>query len=108
MPSLHLLNQEGPKFPQPCGSSQGGMESGWWRVSEARALSVVGHPIHFHRRKAEPAFLSGIVTGFKREPYTTAKDITSPRTVFQFTLRQDDPATTDSSGWTLAGVKYIS
>jgi hypothetical protein len=73
MPCFHLLNKEGPEFPQPGHVAPGVMESGWWRISIKRAESAIGHPIHFHRRKAEAAFLSGVITGYRRENYTTAK-----------------------------------
>jgi hypothetical protein len=108
MPTLHLLNQEGPEFPQPSYVSPGIMESGWWRVSEARARSMIDYPIHFHRRMAEASFLSGIVTGFRLEAYTTPKGNTSPRTIFLFTPVPDGHLVTDTTGWTLAGVKFVS
>jgi hypothetical protein len=107
MPSLHLLNKDGPKFPQPCQVGSGLMESGYWRVSIERAEQVIGHSIHFHRRKAEPAFVSGIVTDFRREHYTTKKGNTSPRTIFIFTPTEDAQIITDAIGWTLAGVKFV-
>ncbi|MGB6219388.1 hypothetical protein [Haloferula sp.] len=107
MPILHLLNQEGPDYPQPKETTPGVMESGHWRVSVDRAEAVIGHPIHFHRRKAEAAFLSGIVTGYRREPYTTAKGNTAPRTIFIFRPQPDIHVATDLTGWTLAGVKFI-
>jgi len=107
MPKLYLLNQDGPEFPQPRETSPGVMESGWWRVSEARADSMIGHPIHFHRRKVEAAYLSGIVTGFRREDYTTSKGNISPRIVFLFSPEPEDNILTDPSGWTPAGVKFI-
>ncbi|WP_379708932.1 hypothetical protein [Haloferula chungangensis] len=83
------------------------MESGHWRVSIARAEAVIGHPVHFHRRKAEAAFLSGTITGYRREPYITEKGRTSTRTIFVFSPQPETHATTDVTGWTLAGVKFV-
>ena len=107
MPRLHLLNQDGPQSPQPSEISPGVMESGWWQVSDARANSMIGHPIHFHRRKALAAYLSGIVTGFRREIYTTSKGKSTLRTVFLFTPQPDGQILADPEGWTLAGVRYL-
>ncbi len=87
------------------------MESGYWLVSVDRAVAMIGHPIHFHRAKVEVAFLSGIVTNYRREPYTTKKGNTSPRTVFIFTPGPEGlgaQVTASSDGWTPAGVKYTS
>jgi hypothetical protein len=69
---------------------------------------MIGHLIHFHRRKAEAAFLSGVVTAFRRDPYTTSKGTTSHRTVFLFTPGPDGHIITDTAGWTRAGVKLVS
>jgi hypothetical protein len=107
MPHLHLLNQEGAEFPQPGPTDSGEMESGWWLVSMNRAESVIGHPIHFHRRKAETAFLSGIVTGYRRETYTPPEGRPSTRTVFLFTEVDSTGTATTTDGWTPAGVKYV-
>ncbi len=83
------------------------MESGWWFVSAARAESVVGHPIHFHRRKAEAALLSDIVTGYRRETYTPPKGRSSTRTVFLFTETDSTEIATSADDWTPAGVKFV-
>ena len=107
MPSIHLLNTDGPEFPQPWESSPGVVETGHWRVSPERADAMIGHPIHLHRRKAEAAFQSGIVTSYRREPYTTPKGNTSPRIVFVFSPTPDTNVITDTNGWTLAGVKFV-
>ncbi len=107
MPSIHLLNKADTHSPQPEETSPGIWESGFWRVSIKRAEMLKGHPIHFHRRKADATFLSGIVTGYRREPYTTAKNSTSPRTIFVFNPLPHSEVLTDPAGWTLAGVKFI-
>lgn len=83
------------------------MESGWWLVSTERAESVVGQPIHFHRRKSAAAFLSGVITGYRRETYTPHRGKPSLRTVFLFTEVDAAGVTTTSDGWTPAGVKLV-
>lgn len=68
---------------------------------------MIGQPMHLHERKAAAAFLSGTVTGYRREPYTTPKGKTSTRSVFLFTPEERGNVVTDSAGWTLAGVKFV-
>lgn len=107
MPEIHLLNRESSPL-QPRDLGDGVTESGFWRISLNRAQAVVGHPIHFHRRKAAPSHLSGIVTDFRRQAYTTPKGETSPRTVFVFKPDRDLEGTiTSTAGWTPAGVKFL-
>jgi len=108
MPRLHLLNQAGQELPQPRHISPDVVESGCWLVSIERAEAMIGFPIHLHRRKAEPAFLSGVVSAYRRENYTSPTGRPTMRTVFTFTPGPDDQAVTDSSGWTPAGVKFVS
>jgi hypothetical protein len=108
MPSIHLLNKATSPL-QPEEVSAGISESGLWRVSTERAESLKGHPIHFHRRKADAAFLSAIVTDYRRELYNTDEGRTTMRTVFIFAPTADPGAVfTGPEGWTPAGVKYIS
>ncbi|BCX46408.1 hypothetical protein HAHE_03160 [Haloferula helveola] len=107
MPSLHLLNQEGPEFPQPAETAPGVMESGYWLVSEDRACATIGNPIHFHRRKKDPAFLSGTVTEFRRDYYPPGDPKAKHRTVFIFTPDPHPSGSTTPDGWTPAGVKFI-
>lgn len=109
MPSIHLLNKAAsPLQPSEAPPDSGAWESGLWLVSAERAESLKGHPIHFHHRQADAAFLSGIVTDHRRELYTTPEGNTSPRTIFIFTPLSDSPDVfTGPEGWTPAGVKYI-
>jgi len=108
MASIHLLNKATSPL-QPEEVSPGIWESGLWLVSTGRAESLIGHPIHFHHRKADAAFLSGIVTNYRRELYTTGEGRSTMRTVFIFAPAADRGAVfTGPEGWTPAGVKYIS
>ncbi|MFB3926413.1 MAG: hypothetical protein ACE14T_10205 [Syntrophales bacterium] len=42
-------------------------ESGWWRLEENVAKQLVGGEIYFHRKKDEPSFYGGTITGYRIE-----------------------------------------
>lgn len=43
-------------------------ESGWWRLTEAKALELVGCEVYFHRKRTEPSFYGGVIQGYRVEP----------------------------------------
>lgn len=74
-----------------------------WRISADSATSMIEDPIHFLSRKEQATFVSAN----RREPYTK-KVRDSPRTIVVFIPTTDAQVITASTGWTLAGVKFVS
>lgn len=108
MPTVHLLNQEGPQYPQPEEISPRIWQSGFWFLSEARSKALCGHLLHLHRRKSEPPFLSGRIVNYRRESYTRpGAEKATKRTVFIFMAETGSSADTDPKGWSFTGIKYI-
>jgi hypothetical protein len=108
MPSVHLLNQDGPPYPQPEEVSPDIWQSGFWYLSEVRSRALCGHLLHLHRKKSEPPFLSGRIVNYRRESYTRADaDKATERTVFIFRTESGSGTATDAKGWSRTGIKYI-
>lgn len=105
---IHLLNQEGDQFPQPTKLKAGEWETGDWYLGEKRSAELVGHPIHLHRQKAAPPFLSGTITKYRRKPFTNPDSgKTTERSVFTFKEGPAAGAFTTAEGWTFAGTKFV-
>ena len=109
MPTIHLRNKSNSTLPQPEPSDNGTWKSGYWYVSEVRAEQLKGGEIHLHRETDAPSFLSGVIEGFAREPFTDPKDGTVKiRTVFYFVrVRDIEGTTTGAVGWLQSGVKFV-
>jgi len=60
---IHLIENLGLIEPLPGAVDE--HESGYWAVTEARAASLVGGDIYFHRKQAEPSYLGGQILGFR-------------------------------------------
>jgi len=42
-------------------------ESGSWSLDEDKAKQLVGGEIYFHKKRLEPSFFGGIITGYRIE-----------------------------------------
>ncbi len=40
-------------------------ESGWWSLDENKAQKLVGGVIYFHKKRNEPSFFGGSITGYR-------------------------------------------
>jgi len=40
-------------------------ESGWWNIEESQAKKLVGGEIYFHKKRLEPSFFGGSITGYR-------------------------------------------
>jgi hypothetical protein len=103
MSAIHLVKKNDPNLPpiKPVKEiGDGVFSSGDWFLSEARATSLIGGKIFFHRTQKKPSFFGGIVTKVERSP---APD----RFVFYFTY---DPqcrgVSTSNDGWAMT-MKYV-
>jgi hypothetical protein len=60
---IHLIEKLGLIEPLPDAVDE--YESGYWALTQARAESLVGGEIYFHRKQAEPSHLGGQILGFR-------------------------------------------
>lgn len=71
-------------------------ESGWWSLDESQAKQLVGGEIYFHKKRLEPSFFGGSITGYRidQDPQYEGKII--------FTLQYHAACrnvSTDKLGW---------
>ena len=84
------------------------VENPFDHLAESRAKELLEHQIYLHRKKSEPAFLSGQITAYRRENYRNPKNgISKLRTVFDFATHVGKSVTTGPEGWTQSGIKFI-
>ena len=68
MNAIHVIRKDDPSLPQirPVKEmGEGIFSSGDWSVSEARANSLIGGRIYFHRTQAKASFFGGTVIKVK-------------------------------------------
>src|SRR5512136_1524454 len=71
-------------------------ESGWWSMDEDKVKELVGGEIYFHKKRLEPSFFGGIITGYRIE-----QDVPHQGSIV-FTLQYNAKCRnvkTDTHGW---------
>src|SRR5262245_57201273 len=61
MPRLHLIERDGRFERVP--STKDEWESGYWKLTDAVAASLVGGDVYFHSAQKEPSHFGGKVLG---------------------------------------------
>lgn len=72
-------------------------ESRWWNLDESTAQELVGGEIYFHKKRQEPSFYGGTITGYRVEEEGDSQG------KIIFTLRHSQSCRnvrTDKAGWT--------
>lgn len=71
-------------------------ESGSWEVNENQAKLLVGGEIYFHKKRTEPSFYGGTITGYRVHEEGESQG----KVVFQLEYRVScRNVTTDKIGW---------
>jgi hypothetical protein len=73
-----------------------GWESGWWSIDENKAKELVGGKIYFHKKRLDPSFFGGVITGYRIE-----QDVQYPGNIV-FALQYNPECRnvrTDKNGW---------
>ena len=103
MSAIHLIKKNDPSLPpiKPAKEMGDGVfSSGDWLLSEARANSMIGGEIFFHRSQKKPSFFGGVITKVE-------KSSVPARFVFFFIY---DPqcrgVSTSSDGWAMT-MKFV-
>lgn len=79
-------------------------ESGWWSLDENKAKALVGSEIFFHKKRVEPSFFGGIITGYRVEQDEQYRG----RIVFIFQFNAEcKNVETDKHGWS-KNMKIVS
>jgi len=70
-------------------------ESGFWSIPEAKAKSLLGGSILFHKKKSEPSFFGGLILNYRIQDKGQKKE----RVVFTFEYRADHRMVLAGKGW---------
>ena len=91
---IHLIERLG--FITKVADSSGELESGFWKLRQTNAATLLGGDIYFHKRRVEPSYLGGRIVGVRVQP--TGKY--AGRIVFRFRAEaRCEGVTTSKQGW---------